>query len=93
MSTDQVTLFLALLAVIAQVTALGIVVAAAARRLAPFATVVEVADLPVVPERDNRPLFGSRMLAMMIGNDFRTESNFSSGNFWRCAISCAPRTA
>jgi disulfide bond formation protein DsbB len=37
MSTDQVSLFLALLAVIAQVTALGIVVAAAARRLAPGA--------------------------------------------------------
>lgn len=37
MSTDQVSLFLALLAVIAQMTALGIVVAAVARRLVPGA--------------------------------------------------------
>jgi disulfide bond formation protein DsbB len=37
MSTDQVTLFLALLAVIAELTALGLLVVAVARRVAPAA--------------------------------------------------------
>lgn len=71
MSTDQVSLFLALLAVIAELTAAGIVVAAVARRVAPGARWPAAALAAVRPVA--LPLAAAIAITAMLGSLYYSE--------------------